>query len=83
MINGPLVHGKLHDEHNHFRELLAAGTPIDSIVRQLYLAALCREPTKIELQRAETYIASAENPSRGVEDLCWAVLNANEFLFQH
>lgn len=84
MINGPLVHGKLRDPGNRFRGWLADKQPLDQIVRELYLSALSREPSAGELDAALKHIASSgDDPARGLEDVCWALLNANEFLFQH
>ncbi len=83
MINGPLVHGKLRDEKNRLRQLTTAGKSDREIVEELYLVALCRQPTEIELERALSHVASQEDRVAGLEDVCWAVLNAKEFLFQH
>lgn len=83
MINGPLVHGKIRDEHNRLRRLVAAGKSDAEIVSELYLAAFCRLPGEAELTAALNHIAASGDRMRGLEDVCWAVLNANEFLFQH
>lgn len=83
MINGPLVHRKIRDESNRFRKALEAGKPYEQVVRELYLAALCRQPADEELQAALAHIDAAGDPVTGMEDVCWALLNANEFLFQH
>ena len=83
MINGPLVHAKVRDEKNRLRVLAAAGKPNEEIVGELYLAALCRKPSEQELAAATKHIANAGDRMRGLEDVCWALLNANEFLFQH
>ena len=45
--------------------------------------ALCRQPTEPELEKALAHIASQEDRLLGLEDVCWALLNAKEFLFQH
>jgi hypothetical protein len=37
-FNGPLIYGKLRDEHNRFRKLMAAARPHEDIIRELYLA---------------------------------------------
>lgn len=83
LINGPLVHAKLKDEHNRFRKLMAAGKSDHEIVTELYLAAFCRTPSEQELAVADGHIAASGDRVAALEDLCWAVINANEFLFQH
>jgi hypothetical protein len=83
MINGPLVHGKVRDEKNRLRQLLTAGKPNEEIVKQLYLAAFCRAPSEPELAAAVNHVKASGDQVKGLEDVCWALLNANEFLFQH
>ncbi len=83
MINGPLVHGKVRDEKNRLRSLVEAGKSNEEIVGELYLAGLCRPPSEPELAAATGHIAKSGDRMRGLEDVCWAILNANEFLFQH
>jgi hypothetical protein len=83
MINGPLVHGKLRAGDNRFRKLAAAGKSNEEIVDELYLAALCRLPSEQERAKAVEHIAAQKDRLEGLEDVCWAVLNAKEFLFQH
>ncbi|MDZ4779386.1 MAG: DUF1553 domain-containing protein [Planctomycetia bacterium] len=83
LINGPLVHAKLKDEHNRFRTLVAAGKSDRAIVTELYLSAFSRPPSEQELAVADRHIAASGDRLAALEDLCWAVINANEFLFQH
>jgi hypothetical protein len=83
MINGPLVHGKLREANNRFRKLVEAGKNDEEIVRELYVAALCRQPESAELEAAARHIAAQSDRLQGLEDVCWAILNAKEFLFQH
>jgi hypothetical protein len=83
LINGPLVHAKLKDENNRFRKLAAAGRSDREIVTELYLSAFCRLPTPEELAVADRHLAATPDRMAALEDLCWAVINANEFLFQH
>jgi len=83
MINGPLVHGKVRDEKNRLRTLAAAGKTNQEIVSSLYMAALCRKPSETELAAATKHVEAGTDRMRGLEDVCWALLNANEFLFQH
>jgi hypothetical protein len=83
MINGPLIHEKLKNEQNQLRSLASAGKNDAEIVTQLYLAALCRGPSETEVAAATAHVAKQEDRLRGLEDVCWALLNAKEFLFQH
>ncbi|MGE0608966.1 MAG: DUF1549 domain-containing protein [Pirellulales bacterium] len=83
MINGPLIHGKLRDANNRFRQLVAAGKTDSEIIGELYLVALCRQPGPTELEAATKHIAAQPDRLQGLEDVCWALLNAKEFLFQH
>jgi hypothetical protein len=82
-FNGPLIHGKLRDENNRFRRLMAAGRSHDEIIRELYLTAVCREPTSKELEASLAHIATKKDEVLAMEDIGWAILNTNEFLFQH
>ncbi|MGV3608594.1 MAG: DUF1549 domain-containing protein [Planctomycetaceae bacterium] len=82
-FNGPLIYSKLRDPQNRFRQGLAAGKTPDVLVKELYMAAVCRVPTDAELATAQKHLASKPDIAAGLEDLCWALLNSNEFLFQH
>ncbi len=83
LFNGPLIHGKLQAKDNRLRRALAAGKPDADIITELYLAALCRPPKAAELATALKHVAGAADRERALEDLAWALLNLNEFLFQH
>jgi hypothetical protein len=83
LFNGSLIRLKLADKQNRFHRLLEAGRPQPEVVESLYRAAVCRPPTDAELQTAVAYIAGRESPSSGLEDVCWALMNSNEFLTQH
>jgi len=83
MINGPLIHGKLQNEGNRLRKLMKAGKNDAEIVSELYQVALCRQPQAEEIEVAEKHISAQEDRLQALEDVCWAILNAKEFLFQH
>ncbi len=83
LFNGPVIHEKLRDANNRFRKLLGTGKAVDEVVREVYLAALCRQPSEIELNAAIVHCGKNPDPVAGVEDVCWALFNTDEFLFQH
>lgn len=82
-FNGPLIYNKLRSDQNRFRKAVAAGKNDTEIVTDLYLAALCRKPSEKELQASLSHINSKPDRILALEDVCWAILNMNEFLFQH
>jgi hypothetical protein len=83
LLNGEYLNKRLTAPENRFRQLLQAGTPLSNIIRELYCAALCREPTKKELSVASEYANRATDKTMALEDICWAIVNKDEFLFQH
>lgn len=83
LFNGPLIHEKLRSENNRFRKSLKEGKSTEEVIREIYLAAVCRPPAEIELKAALAHCANSPDPASGVEDVCWALFNTDEFLFQH
>ncbi len=82
-FNGPFIHQKLRNENNRFRKAMAAGRTDPEIITELYLLAVCREPSATELDASLKQIALRGDRAAGLEDICWAILNTDEFLFQH
>ena len=54
-----------------------------AFVAELYYLAFSRPPSEQEISAALDYVGSASDRRQGWEDVCWAVLNSKEFLFQH
>ena len=82
-FNGPLIYGKLKDESNSFRKSMTDGKSNTEIIMLLYNLAVCRNPSDTELKASLEHIESKEDRVEALEDICWAILNTNEFLFQH
>jgi len=59
------------------------GLTPEKVIEALYVRCLSRKPTVQEMERLTATAAEAENPQAGLEDVCWAVLNSREFLFNH
>jgi hypothetical protein len=83
LFNGPMIHEKLRDANNRFRKALAAGKSVEEVLKEIYLAAVCRPPSDIELNAATEHCSKNPDPVVGMEDVCWALFNTDEFLFQH
>ena len=83
LFNGSTVHKKLRDPKNRLRLAVAAGQSVESIVEELYLSALSRYPTELEVNVAVAHVKMREEITKGIEDICWALMNTDEFLFQH
>jgi Protein of unknown function (DUF1553) len=82
-FNGPVVRERISNPENRFRKALAAGKSNEEILGELYLAAFSRAPTPEELAASIDYIGKQPDRSLAFEDICWVILNSNEFLFQH
>ena len=53
-------------------------------IQELYLAALSRNPTKTEIGKVQKMLKNYGNQRlMGYQDLFWALLNSNEFVFIH
>jgi hypothetical protein len=82
-FNGPLIYNKLKSETNSFRRSMTDGKDNSQIITLLYNLAVCRNPSETELKASLDHIASKEDRVEALEDICWAILNTNEFLVQH
>jgi len=85
LVNGNTFNQKLAAKKNRIGQLLAAGTPNERIVEDLYLTALSRKPTPREKRQLLGVLAKTSPAQHriAVEDLFWSVLSSKEFLFNH
>ena len=77
MMNG-LVEVDLLSNRSVLTADLLKGGNAEAKARILWLSILSREPTRQEMTMATRVIASQKG---GAEDLAWALINSNEFLF--
>lgn len=80
-LNGDVVSSKIADRNGRVARLLAEQKPHEEILRELYLAALCRPPTDAEREAAARFLAESPSPQECYEDLLWALINSKQFLF--
>src|SRR5262249_48333805 len=83
--NGDTINQKLTAKNNRVEQLLAANTPNEAIIEEVYLSALSRFPSDAEKSRLAAALAEAPAAERRavIEDLYWSVLSSKEFLFNH
>jgi hypothetical protein len=92
IINGDTLNNKLRAPDNSIDMLIRLGFDDGQIVDYLYLASLSRHPTDAEraallpaLAAAEQEkIAGVDDPRRSaLNDMTWALLTGEEFMFDH
>lgn len=83
LIGGATVNGKLRDDKGRMAVLAASGKNPEAIVKDLYVAALSREPSEAEVKAASKHITDAKDKRQAVEDIGWVLINSKEFLFRH
>jgi hypothetical protein len=81
LVNGSTIAEAVADENGRVAKLILRNASDRQIVDELYLAALGRPPEPRELDYAETYLAKGMNRAERAQDLLWALLNSNAFLF--
>jgi hypothetical protein len=82
LLNGSTVEQKVRSG-GVVKQLIDAKKSDEQIVEALYVRCLCRKPTGEESQALKTLIGESENRQQALEDIFWALLNSQEFLFNH
>ena len=82
-MNGKFIHDKIAHPKGRIKQWLNKGTQNEKIITELYMLALSRMPTRKEREAINDYLADKPTRDEGLADLMWAVMNMNEFLFQH
>ncbi|MFI5461087.1 MAG: DUF1553 domain-containing protein [Isosphaerales bacterium] len=94
LTNGITINEKLRSDQSVASRSIARNQADRAIVERLFLTALCRRPTSSELDRMlkalHDSVAGLSDPKaavaarrQAVEDLYWAMLTCQEFLFNH
>lgn len=82
-MNGESVNRRLLAPGGRLARLLDSGAGDATVVRELFMAALTREPNFAERAGALAALARAPSRRQALADLFWALLNSREFLFTH
>jgi Protein of unknown function (DUF1553)/Protein of unknown function (DUF1549)/Bacterial Ig-like domain (group 2) len=83
LINSDNLNSKISADDGRIARLLKAGATDRNIIAELYLAALSRYPSPREMQATLQQLRDARSRREGLEDVLWALLNSEEFLFNH
>jgi hypothetical protein len=83
LVSGRVLDSMLVDENNALGKWLGENRSDSDIVRELYWSALSREPSDAEFQAVNERLRQTTNRRAILEDLAWALVNSNEFLFRH
>ena len=82
MITGELMNSMIRDSDNRLGKMLSAGKTDAEMLDEIYLAALCRHPTEVEVKKLLSLLAAAKDRRAAWEDVLWAVVNSKEFLLR-
>jgi hypothetical protein len=83
LLNGDSMAARLRAEGGTLERLVAAGLDDRQLVEELYLAAYGRFPTDREFGVGTDFLRTADSRPAGAEDLLWALIASQEFLFNH
>lgn len=82
LLNGENTTGKIAEGGLIAAELRNGRSPMQ-VVEMIYQRCLTRSPTVAESQAIEAKLATGRDIESELSDLFWAVLNSNEFIFNH
>ncbi len=82
LINGETTTGKIAEGKVVANLLAETGDPA-VVAEALYVRCLSRKPTRAEAEKIGARLEESPDKARALEDLFWALLNSNEFLFNH
>ncbi len=81
LVNGPTLAEAIADPDGRVATAILAGKTNRELIEDLYLATLTRLPTAAELDSAMTYMSKGPSRTATAQDLLWALINSNAFLF--
>ncbi|QDT93908.1 DUF1549 domain-containing protein [Gimesia algae] len=84
MMNGDLTKNAISAERGSYLNQLLTEKGNDQVkIRKLFLSTLSRYPDRREINSAQRLISGTPNKLAAYQDLYWALLNSNEFVFNH
>lgn len=85
LLNGRLTNEAVQPSYANAIEKITGQTNLDAAgkIDQLFVNALSRHATKAEMDSLLQYVQEKGGNVAPYEDIFWALLNSNEFLFNH
>jgi hypothetical protein len=83
MMAGDTVNQKIRSDQGNLARMITDGVNDDGIIDHFYLASLSRYPTTHEKDMCRKAVAKASSRKAGLENVVWALLDSNEFLYNH
>lgn len=83
LMADPTIQQKLQAPQGRVRKLLAAEKDDNKVLDELFLAAISRLPTAKERASFADYRANSKDRQSAFLDTMWALINTNEFVFNH
>jgi hypothetical protein len=82
LLNGETTTGKIVEGRVVEKLLTERNDPL-AVAEELYVRCVGRKPSPVQAARIVTKLQANPDRQRALEDLFWALLNTNEFLFNH
>jgi len=81
LINGPTVADAIIHPKGRIAKLVNDQMGTKDLVKEVYLAVLCRYPTNEETTQGEAYFKEVDSKAEAAQDMMWALINSSAFLF--
>jgi hypothetical protein len=82
-MTDPAILSKLQDNQGRVARLAGSKMPLEEACRELFLAALSREPNADEMASVRSHIAAESDRREVLTDVMWALVNTREFILNH
>ncbi len=83
LMADPSLQAKLLGSKSRIRELASSKKSNEEILDEIFLGVVCRPPTAREREAALSYLTTRKDRASGISDVMWALINTNEFIFNH
>jgi hypothetical protein len=83
MMNGQMTKDATSVANGSILQWLSQNASTNEAIEYLYMAALARKPSSADLGMCREVLSTRGNALSAYQDIWWALLNSNEFIFVH